>query len=818
MTALTLGLDVFVAPTPTRHYDVSNEAAFRRSLELWCKRTVSAISGINVSGGGGGGGLTSPVGVADGGTGRTTLTSGSLLVGNGTSAVSLLAPGAAGTVLYSNGSTWSAHALTASDVSGVPTIPVTVAQGGTSLTTLTSGAVLVGAGTSAVTFLSPGAAGTVMRSNGSNWVVTTLSASDITGVPSIPVTVAQGGTSLTTLTSGALLVGAGTSAVTFLVAGAAGEVVRSVGGGVWNSQALTAADINPGTFPSGFFFMDDLVLANELNTPQIDTPVGTDLVIQRDNTDVLTIASTAIYPRGVGNYSLGTTTNMWNGIYTTALIRLYTSTGVDAEFMQMSQTSGSFAFESLATGAGVVHPLVFNANSLSSHITFRLTSLADVMIMDVNGLRPGTDATYDLGTTSFYWNFLYANNVRGSPALRLQPTGGLISAGVLLTTDNEPMAFDLNCGTNGGANDKYCAVRYNRGGVALWYTGVLGNLAADGNYRLYDAVNAQEVTRAVPSGSLVGLRVNERNTTGAVDGFLSVNAGTATGSNNRDAYFEVRRNQTALWRTGVLGSVAANTSWRLYDVANAATAILVVAGATPDVTFGGDVTITQALAFASATVSGNILPDVTTTRNLGSGGAAWANVYTATVAGPTGSSLTLANDVAAATQVNVASGVVTVTGGQTIFAASTTGRPSLKITAGVQPSSISDGIVWYDGSFLRYGRSTNIVTVEGYSSNSPTQITSNQNNYALPAAFYVRLSSDATRSITGLVSVTGGQVDGETHLLVNVGSNPINLTNQDASSTSNNRIITGTGATATLNSQESIIAWYDLTDGRWRLA
>jgi hypothetical protein len=52
--------------------------------------------------------LAGTLNVANGGTGRATLTSNNLLVGNGTSAVSLIAAGSAGTVLTSDGTTWAA--------------------------------------------------------------------------------------------------------------------------------------------------------------------------------------------------------------------------------------------------------------------------------------------------------------------------------------------------------------------------------------------------------------------------------------------------------------------------------------------------------------------------------------------------------------------------------------------------------------------------------------------------------------------------------------------------------------------------------------
>jgi hypothetical protein len=84
--------------------------------------------------------------VANGGTGATTLTG--VVKGNGTS------PMTAGTVDL------------ASEVSG--TLPV--ANGGTGAATLTANSVLIGNGTSAVTAVAPGTTGNVLSSNGTSWV------------------------------------------------------------------------------------------------------------------------------------------------------------------------------------------------------------------------------------------------------------------------------------------------------------------------------------------------------------------------------------------------------------------------------------------------------------------------------------------------------------------------------------------------------------------------------------------------------------------------------------------------------------------------
>jgi len=57
-------------------------------------------------------GVTGTLPVANGGTGATTLTLNNVLLGNGTSALQAVAPGTAGNILTSNGSTWASTAPT----------------------------------------------------------------------------------------------------------------------------------------------------------------------------------------------------------------------------------------------------------------------------------------------------------------------------------------------------------------------------------------------------------------------------------------------------------------------------------------------------------------------------------------------------------------------------------------------------------------------------------------------------------------------------------------------------------------------------------
>ena len=73
----------------------------------------SGVLSANVSAGS----ISGTVPVANGGTGATTLAANNVLLGNGTSALQVVAPGTTGNVLTSNGTTWTS---TAPSASGVP--------------------------------------------------------------------------------------------------------------------------------------------------------------------------------------------------------------------------------------------------------------------------------------------------------------------------------------------------------------------------------------------------------------------------------------------------------------------------------------------------------------------------------------------------------------------------------------------------------------------------------------------------------------------------------------------------------------------------
>jgi hypothetical protein len=80
---------------------------------------VVTISGTGVINASAVTGLTTALTVAQGGTGAATLTANNVLLGNGTSALQVVAPGTSGNVLTSNGTTWSSTALPAGGVTSL---------------------------------------------------------------------------------------------------------------------------------------------------------------------------------------------------------------------------------------------------------------------------------------------------------------------------------------------------------------------------------------------------------------------------------------------------------------------------------------------------------------------------------------------------------------------------------------------------------------------------------------------------------------------------------------------------------------------------
>ncbi len=96
---------------------------------------------------------------------------------------------------------------------------------------------------------------------------------------------------------------------------------------------------------------------------------------------------------------------------------------------------------------------------------------------------------------------------------------------------------------------------------------------------------------------------------------------------------------------------------------------------------------------------------------------------------------------------------------------------------------------------------------------SPAQITADQNDYDPPdlaAASVVQISADASRNISGLA----GGAEGRCLTIINVGSQPVTLLDESASSSASNRLTLDVDLT--IAAKQAAILRYDGTAARWQ--
>lgn len=128
----------------------------------------------------------------------------------------------------------------------------------------------------------------------------------------------------------------------------------------------------------------------------------------------------------------------------------------------------------------------------------------------------------------------------------------------------------------------------------------------------------------------------------------------------------------------------------------------------------------------------------------------------------------------------------------------------------VEINDTTEVIAQVDGIGNAIGTLTNAVRLTGIL--SPAQITGNQNDYnptSLDSTSICRLSSDASRNITGMA----GGIAGRTIFVHNVGAQDIVLKDETTSSATNRFALT---ADLTLSPDSVAILQYDGTTGRWR--
>jgi len=194
--------------------------------------------------------LLNPLTVPNGGTGLSSLPAGNVIIGNGTSSPTFIAPGNAGNVLTSIGGAWVSNAAVASGggTGTVTNVSVVTAKG-------FSGTVANSTSNAAITLSTTFDGIAWSNSTGvlSNVAVGTgLSFSNATGVLTATGAVANAVTSVTA-TSPVFSSGGTTPNLTFLAPGTAGNVLTSTGS-AWISNAAVGGGGTPGGNPGQIQF------------------------------------------------------------------------------------------------------------------------------------------------------------------------------------------------------------------------------------------------------------------------------------------------------------------------------------------------------------------------------------------------------------------------------------------------------------------------------------------------------------------------------------------------------------------------------------
>jgi hypothetical protein len=126
---------------------------------------------------------------------------------------------------------------------------------------------------------------------------------------------------------------------------------------------------------------------------------------------------------------------------------------------------------------------------------------------------------------------------------------------------------------------------------------------------------------------------------------------------------------------------------------------------------------------------------------------------------------------------------------------------------------IASGLGEIDPRYLsEYGWKASLTRVI-----TPPQLTADVNNWAptgINTAEVVRASSDASRTITGIVS---NAVSGRELLLMNAGSQSIVLAHENALSSVSNRMVLPGSTNYTIPPGNSVLLWFDSASNRWRL-
>jgi hypothetical protein len=337
--------------------------------------------------------LNAPLGVASGGTGRATLPSGSLLLGNGTGAVSSLGTSVAGKCLVSG----TGGALSFLDCPGTDVVnSINGVSGAITVTAADPSSIDTTGGTITVrdaSYITKGLA----SFNGGNFLVTNGSVNTIQDIASTSsptfagltlsaaLGVANGGTGTNTFAMNGILIGQGTSAISTVGTSTAGQCLVSGTGGVLSFASC------PGS--GGVSSVNGLTGAITL------TATSASSLLTSGNTVTIRDASDTI--KGLASFSADN----------------LTVTGGVVDTIQDISTASTPTFAGLSLS---------NALSVANGGTGRSTLTANRVLLGngTAGIAVSNEAAA---------GYCLIGNVSGAPTFQACPVGGNISAGTSQT-------------------------------------------------------------------------------------------------------------------------------------------------------------------------------------------------------------------------------------------------------------------------------------------------------------------------------------------------------------------------------------------------
>jgi hypothetical protein len=339
--------------------------------------SLTSLNANNISSG--------TLGVANGGTGATTLTANSVLLGNGTSALQTVAPGTNGNVLTSNGTTWT---------SAAPTTGANPAGSGSELQFRSSGT----------------AFGAVTGSSVSAGAVTLGDTLTVTQGTANAAAIASTGYSLTGSNATALLTLAGTWNTTGTPTALNLNITDTASNAASNLAAFQVGGTTRVAFPKrGAVTFPDSSTAS-ISAPGVANWAGTLGLFGSSGGLLVTLATNNINLSGAATFTFGGSSGpalIYDANHILAqrngtnaqTFRIYeTDSGANDEYLEISAAAGTNLIRPQATGTGTASVVRYHTTT-AVFFTSGTGSPESVVTAPVGSMY--TDTTGGAGTTLY---------------------------------------------------------------------------------------------------------------------------------------------------------------------------------------------------------------------------------------------------------------------------------------------------------------------------------------------------------------------------------------------------------------------------------